>query len=99
VEVAEGRESAMGGRGSLLLMLLSVGGTFGMVLLITWHARATMDKAQAESEKCMQPKDPEAAGRSTEDLAALYSTGAGTPPPAGWLARSAPEFQLSGVAT
>ena len=70
-EVAEGRESAMGGRGSLLLMLLSVGGTIGMVLLITWHARATMDKAQAESQKIFQPKDIEAGGASTVDLATL----------------------------
>lgn len=73
-EVAEGRESAMGGRGSLLLMLLSVGGTFGMVLLITWHARATMDKTQAETEKLMQSRDPEAGGGSTVDLATLYNT-------------------------
>jgi hypothetical protein len=52
-------------------MLLSVGGTIGMVLLITWHARATMDKAQAESQKIFQPKDIEAGGASTVDLATL----------------------------
>ncbi len=98
-KVAEGRESAMGGRGSLLLMLLLVGGTLRMVLLITWHARAIMDKAQAELEKFMQFRDPEAGGGSTVDLATLYSTGARTPPVGGVTERSTPEFQMSSVAT
>ena len=51
VEVAEGRESAMGGRSSLWIMLLSLGGTFAMVLLIAKHARATIDTAQAEAQQ------------------------------------------------
>jgi hypothetical protein len=32
-------------------MLLSLGGTFAMVLLIAKHARATIDKAQAEAQQ------------------------------------------------
>lgn len=81
-------------------MLLSVGGTFAMVLLISWHARATMDKAQAHSEKFMSPADPEAGGGSTMDLATRHGTRAGAPAAAGGARSSiAQQFEMAVVTT
>ena len=49
LEVAEGRESAMGGsgnrHGSLMIMALSLFGTFGMLILIARQARAKIEVA------------------------------------------------------
>lgn len=82
VEVAEGRESAMAGHGSLLVMLLSVSGTFAMVLLITWHARASIDEAQAKSQQghfMQHGDDSEAGPASTTDVEMEHSTSMGEP--------------------
>ena len=79
------------------MMLLSVGGTFAMVLLISWHARATMDKAQAQSEKFMSPADPEAGGGLTIDLATQHSTRAGAPAAGGAKRSIAQQFEMPGV--
>ena len=93
VEVAEGRESAMHGRGSVLVMLLSIGGTLAMVLLITWHARATMDKAQAQTEKLA---DAEA---GTTDLGTQHSTTTGRLTTGGPERSNVPQFEMSNVIT
>ena len=62
VDVAEGRETAMGGRSSMAIMLISVLGTVGLPLLLTRHAKGAMERAALQGTATAENMDAAAAG-------------------------------------